>query len=80
MTRNNADLRKDAAEALCCLAHALGEEFTIFVPSIRKILVKHQLRVLVPDFVHILCTILDICLMLVISYSIKSGMRLKIGY
>nr|CAB3465509.1 unnamed protein product [Digitaria exilis] len=41
---NNADLRKDAAEALCCLAHALGEEFTIFVPSIRKILVKHQLR------------------------------------
>jgi FKBP12-rapamycin complex-associated protein len=44
MTRNNDDLRKDAAEALCCLAHALGEEFTIFIPSIRKILVKHHLR------------------------------------
>ena len=45
MTRNNDDLRKDAAEALCCLAHALGEEFTIFIPSIRKILVKHHVRV-----------------------------------
>nr|AOZ57106.1 Serine threonine-protein kinase TOR [Saccharum hybrid cultivar R570] len=41
---NNDDLRKDAAEALCCLAHALGEDFTIFIPSIRKILVKHHLR------------------------------------
>uniref|UniRef100_UPI002B2603E0 hypothetical protein n=1 Tax=Halorubellus sp. PRR65 TaxID=3098148 RepID=UPI002B2603E0 len=28
---NNDVLRKDAAEALCCLAHALGEEFTIFI-------------------------------------------------
>lgn len=45
MTSNNDDLRKDAAEALCCLAHALGEDFTIFIPSIRKILVKHHLRV-----------------------------------
>ncbi|PWZ19657.1 Serine/threonine-protein kinase TOR [Zea mays] len=44
MTSNNDDLRKDAAEALCCLAHALGEDFTIFIPSIRKILVKHHLR------------------------------------
>lgn len=45
MTRNNDDLRKDAAEALCCLAHALGEEFTIFIPSTHKLLVKHHLRV-----------------------------------
>jgi hypothetical protein len=45
LASNNDDLRKDAAEALCCLAHALGEDFTIFVPSIRKILVKHHLRV-----------------------------------
>ncbi|CAM0955895.1 unnamed protein product [Alopecurus aequalis] len=41
---NNDDLRKDAAEALCSLAHALGEEFTIFIPSIHKLLVKHHLR------------------------------------
>uniref|UniRef100_A0ACD5YK47 Uncharacterized protein n=1 Tax=Avena sativa TaxID=4498 RepID=A0ACD5YK47_AVESA len=41
---NNDDLRKDAAEALCSLAHALGEEFTVFIPSIHKILVKHHLR------------------------------------
>uniref|UniRef100_A0A452YXL6 FAT domain-containing protein n=1 Tax=Aegilops tauschii subsp. strangulata TaxID=200361 RepID=A0A452YXL6_AEGTS len=41
---NNDDLRKEAAEALCSLAHALGEEFTIFIPSIRKLLVKHHLR------------------------------------
>jgi FKBP12-rapamycin complex-associated protein len=44
---NNDDLRKDAAEALCCLAHALGEDFTIFVSSIHKLLVKHHMRVLV---------------------------------
>lgn len=75
---NNDDLRKDAAEALCCLAHALGEEFTIFIPSIRKILVKHHLRVPYLDFVH---TILDICLiMLIASYSTENGMRSKIGY
>uniref|UniRef100_A0A0D9WE66 Serine/threonine-protein kinase TOR n=1 Tax=Leersia perrieri TaxID=77586 RepID=A0A0D9WE66_9ORYZ len=41
---NNDDIRKDAAEALCCLAHALGEDFTIFVSSIHKLLVKHHLR------------------------------------
>uniref|UniRef100_A0A0D9WFJ7 Serine/threonine-protein kinase TOR n=1 Tax=Leersia perrieri TaxID=77586 RepID=A0A0D9WFJ7_9ORYZ len=41
---NNNDLRKDAAEALCCLAHARGEDFTIFVPSIHKLLVKHHLQ------------------------------------
>ncbi|XP_006654171.1 serine/threonine-protein kinase TOR [Oryza brachyantha] len=41
---NNDDLRKDAAEALCCLAHALGEDFTIFVSSIHKLLGKHHLR------------------------------------
>ncbi|KAF2929772.1 hypothetical protein DAI22_05g082400 [Oryza sativa Japonica Group] len=41
---NNDDLRKDAAEALCCLAHALGEDFTIFVSSIHKLLVKHHMR------------------------------------
>ncbi|XP_074275847.1 serine/threonine-protein kinase TOR [Silene latifolia] len=38
------DLRKDAVDALCCLAHALGEDFTIFIPSIHKLLLKHRLR------------------------------------
>ncbi|XP_059653076.1 serine/threonine-protein kinase TOR-like isoform X1 [Cornus florida] len=40
----NDELRKDAVDALCCLAHALGEDFTIFIPSIQKLLLKHRLR------------------------------------
>lgn len=40
----NDELRKDAVDALCCLAHALGEDFAIFIPSIHKLLLKHQLR------------------------------------
>ncbi|XP_034226738.1 serine/threonine-protein kinase TOR isoform X3 [Prunus dulcis] len=40
----NHELRKDAVDALCCLAHALGEDFTIFIPSIHKLLLKHHLR------------------------------------
>ncbi|KAL3538768.1 hypothetical protein ACH5RR_002134 [Cinchona calisaya] len=40
----NDELRKDAVDALCCLAHAVGENFTIFIPSIRKLLSKHRLR------------------------------------
>lgn len=46
VVRNNDELRRDAADALCCLAHALGEDFTIFIPSIHKLLLKHHLRVL----------------------------------
>lgn len=46
LSRKNDELRKDAVDALCCLAHALGEDFTIFVPSIHKLLQKHRLRVL----------------------------------
>ncbi|KAJ7015594.1 hypothetical protein NC653_004788 [Populus alba x Populus x berolinensis] len=42
--RKNDELRKDAVDALCCLAHALGEDFTIFIPSIHKLLLKHRLR------------------------------------
>ncbi|KAL1564547.1 non-specific serine/threonine protein kinase [Salvia divinorum] len=38
------ELRKDAVDALCCLAQALGEDFTIFIPSIRTLLVKHRMR------------------------------------
>ncbi|ONK75400.1 uncharacterized protein A4U43_C03F16460 [Asparagus officinalis] len=38
------ELRRDAADALCCLAHALGEDFTIFISSIHKILLKHHMR------------------------------------
>ncbi|XXG56788.1 hypothetical protein AAC387_Pa03g4113 [Persea americana] len=41
---NNDELRKDAVDALCCLAHALGEDFIIFIPSIHKLLLKHRLR------------------------------------
>ncbi|XP_077223933.1 target of rapamycin isoform X2 [Tasmannia lanceolata] len=41
---NNDELRKDAVDALCCLAHALGEDFTIFIPSIHKLILKHRLR------------------------------------
>ena len=44
--RKNEELRKNAVDALCCLAHALGEDFTIFIPSIHKLLLKHRLRVL----------------------------------
>ncbi|CAI9264989.1 unnamed protein product [Lactuca saligna] len=40
----NNELRKDVVDALCCLAHALGEDFTIFIPSIHKLLIKHRLR------------------------------------
>ncbi|KAA8545737.1 hypothetical protein F0562_020812 [Nyssa sinensis] len=39
----NDELRKDAVDALCCLAHSLGEDFTIFIPSIQKLLLKHRL-------------------------------------
>ncbi|KAL6517525.1 hypothetical protein OROMI_033226 [Orobanche minor] len=39
----NDELRKDAVDALCCLAHALGEDFSIFVPSIHKLLLKHHM-------------------------------------
>ncbi|XP_019183667.1 PREDICTED: serine/threonine-protein kinase TOR isoform X1 [Ipomoea nil] len=41
---NKEELRRDAVDALCCLAHALGEDFTIFIPSIHKLLVKHRLQ------------------------------------
>ncbi|EYU37539.1 hypothetical protein ABFS82_02G047600 [Erythranthe guttata] len=40
----NDELRKDVVDALCCLAHALGEDFTIFIPSIHKLLLKHRMR------------------------------------
>ncbi|KAL3515383.1 hypothetical protein ACH5RR_022285 [Cinchona calisaya] len=40
----NDELRKDAVDALCCLAHAVGEDFNIFIPSIQKLLLKHCLR------------------------------------
>ncbi|KAH8519812.1 hypothetical protein H0E87_001306, partial [Populus deltoides] len=40
----NDELQKDAVDALCCLAHALGEDFTIFIPSIHKLLLKHGFR------------------------------------
>ncbi|ERM95810.1 serine/threonine-protein kinase TOR isoform X2 [Amborella trichopoda] len=41
---NNDELRKDAVDAICCLAHALGEDFALFVPSIRKLLLKYRLQ------------------------------------
>ncbi|KAK8942075.1 Serine/threonine-protein kinase TOR [Platanthera guangdongensis] len=41
---NNEELRRDAADALCCLAYAIGDDFAIFVPSINKIFSKHHFR------------------------------------
>ncbi|KAG9134054.1 hypothetical protein Leryth_004753 [Lithospermum erythrorhizon] len=38
------ELRKDALDALCCLAHAVGEDFTIFILSIHKLMMKYRLR------------------------------------
>ncbi|KAH7836314.1 hypothetical protein Vadar_034584 [Vaccinium darrowii] len=40
----NDELRKDAVDALCCLAYAVGEDFAIFIPSIHKLLLKYRLR------------------------------------
>ncbi|EPS72515.1 hypothetical protein M569_02243, partial [Genlisea aurea] len=40
----NDELRKDAVDALCCLARAVGDDFSIFVPSIHKLLEKHRLK------------------------------------
>ncbi|KAM6558952.1 hypothetical protein CsatA_028191 [Cannabis sativa] len=40
----NDELRKDAVDALCCLAQSLGEDFTIFIPSIHKLMLKHRLQ------------------------------------
>lgn len=52
------ELRKDAIDALCCLAHALGEDFTLFIPSIHKLLLKYRLRVMTfPLFLFISCHI-----------------------
>ncbi|KAF3328854.1 Serine/threonine-protein kinase TOR [Carex littledalei] len=41
---NNDELRKDALDALCCLACALGEDFSIFLSSINKLILKHHIR------------------------------------
>ncbi|GMH23702.1 hypothetical protein Nepgr_025545 [Nepenthes gracilis] len=40
----NDELRKDAVDAICCLVHALGEDFAIFIPSIHKLMLNHRLR------------------------------------
>jgi hypothetical protein len=39
------ELRKDAMDAICALAVAMGSDFAIFIPSIRKLLHKHRLTV-----------------------------------
>ncbi|KAJ8485116.1 hypothetical protein OPV22_017601 [Ensete ventricosum] len=41
---NIDELRRDAADALCCLAYALGEDFTKYIRMIDKLLSKHHLR------------------------------------
>ncbi|CAN6449978.1 unnamed protein product [Victoria cruziana] len=41
---NNDELRKDAMDALCCLAYAIGKDFAIFIPSIHKLMVKHRVQ------------------------------------
>lgn len=70
LIRNNDELRKDAADALCCLAHALGEDFTIFLPSIHKLLVKHHMRVFIWILVYYLKKFSSLCSFLVICLPI----------
>ncbi|XP_074572810.1 serine/threonine-protein kinase TOR [Curcuma longa] len=41
---NNDELRKDAVDALCCLAYSLGEDFSKFIRLIDKLLSKHHMR------------------------------------
>ncbi|CAN8288398.1 unnamed protein product [Cochlearia groenlandica] len=41
---DNDGLRKDAVDALCSLAYALGEDFATFIESINNLLLKHRLR------------------------------------
>eukprot|EP00897_Mesotaenium_endlicherianum_P005918 jgi/Mesen1/5354/ME000267S04502 len=40
----NDEVRRDAVDALCALAAAQGSDFAIFVPSIRKLLLRHRLQ------------------------------------
>ncbi|KAJ0077736.1 hypothetical protein Patl1_37310 [Pistacia atlantica] len=52
-SRKNDELRKYAVDALCGLAHALGEDFTLFIPSIHKLLLKYRLRAhILPCHIH----------------------------
>ncbi|GAB2218008.1 hypothetical protein Droror1_Dr00001223 [Drosera rotundifolia] len=44
LDEKNDKLQKDALDALCCLAYTLGEDFAIFIPSIHKLRLKHQLQ------------------------------------
>lgn len=43
--RPQEELRKEAMDAICALAGAMGSDFAIFIPSIRKLLHKHRLTV-----------------------------------
>ncbi|XP_024523697.1 serine/threonine-protein kinase TOR, partial [Selaginella moellendorffii] len=38
------ELRNDAVDAICVLATVLGAEFTMFLPSVRKLLQRHHLQ------------------------------------
>jgi FKBP12-rapamycin complex-associated protein len=44
ITRSFDELRKDALDAICALAVALGTDFAIFVPSVRKPMQRHHLQ------------------------------------
>lgn len=38
------DLRRDALDTICALAVALGPDFAIFIPTLRKVAAKHRLQ------------------------------------
>ena len=45
LCRSIDELRKDAVDTICALAVAMGGDFAIFVPSVRKPMQRHQLHV-----------------------------------
>jgi len=47
ITRSFDELRKDALDAICALAVALGTDFAVFVPSVRKPMQRHHIQVCV---------------------------------
>lgn len=43
--RSIEELRKDAVDTICALAVAMGADFAIFVPSVRKPMLRHHVHV-----------------------------------
>lgn len=43
--RSIDELRKDSVDTICALAVALGADFAVFVPSVRKPMQRHHVTV-----------------------------------